>query len=156
MRSVLLTKQNATAFCFTTLILHINFNDFQARLSESDPQTVITYVFRSSSWGDPLTPDWSTWTLTVCSDVSAYGRWYESLPHCCWSVESSLWQINSGESLHLQVDYNLGGILKSTQAMHFAALLCRPVFVVMVYLFTSCSVIYLVCDFVLAFKHILQ
>lgn len=53
---------------------------------------------RSWSWGGPATPDWNTWTLTVCLAAWVFARSSESLPLCCWSVESSLWLINSGEA----------------------------------------------------------
>lgn len=56
------------------------------------------WCIRSSSWGGPATPGWNMWTLTVCSAVWVYARSSESLPLCCWSVESSLWLINSGEA----------------------------------------------------------
>lgn len=60
--------------------------------------TLWLWCLRSSSWGGPATPDWNMWTLTVCLAAWVFVRSSESLPHCCWNVESSLWLINSGEA----------------------------------------------------------
>lgn len=73
---------------------------------------------RSSSWGGPATPDWNMWTLTVCSAVWVCVRSSESLPLCCWSAESSLWLINSGEA----EDESHGAHLRHLEVCSFSSI----------------------------------
>lgn len=85
-----------TAFCLQLCeILSVNWTH---RSQFKCVNVMCEFIFRSSSWGGPQTPDWSMWTSIVFSVVSVCGRWYESLPRCCWSVGSSSWLINSGEA----------------------------------------------------------
>lgn len=74
----------------------------------------LLWCIRSSSWGGPATPDWNMWILTVCLAAWVFVRSPESLPHCCWSVASSLWLINSGEAEGLWVSLFTSRCLSSS------------------------------------------